>query len=90
MNLTDLLADKPVEAAHLAFWSASKQDRDAIRAALRAEDQEAIEPRPVVDLECEAAGAVCDLRRARDRRRLRRLVLVEPLAEVRHGISSPS
>ena len=36
MNLTDLLADKPVEAAHLAFWSASKQDRDAIRAALRA------------------------------------------------------
>jgi hypothetical protein len=36
MKLSDLLSDKAVEAAHLAFWSASKQDRDAIRAALRA------------------------------------------------------
>ncbi len=53
-------------------------------AALRAEDQEAAQPRPVIDGPREAAGRVGHLRGARDRRGLRRAPQAV-LSQIGHG-----
>src|SRR5262249_44263655 len=58
-----------------------------VAAALRTEDQEPTQPCPVVDRPGETAGAVRDLGRAGDRRRLRRTPLALAL-QVGHPCTS--
>jgi hypothetical protein len=60
---------------------------DVIRAAFSAEDQEAIEPRPVIDLPRVTVVGVANLARARDRLRLRRNTAVEKLCVINGHIS---
>ena len=55
---------------------------DVIRAAFGAEDQEAVEPRPVIHLPRIAAARVANLVRTRNRLRLRRGAAVEDLCVV--------
>ena len=55
---------------------------DVIRAALGAEDEEAVEPRPVIDGPRVATAGVADLGRTRDGLRLRRRAAVEEFCVV--------
>ena len=55
---------------------------DVIGAAFGTEDQETVEPGPVIDLPGVAAGRIRDLVRARDRLRLRRDTAVEVLCVI--------
>jgi hypothetical protein len=62
---------------------------DVIRAAFRAEDQEAVEARPVIHLPRIAAVGVANLGRTRNRLRLRRYAAVEELCIIDSHIGFP-